>query len=106
MLIAFKTTEQRISLWIKAINARYYDYLRKKSTLTIKWEEHENYQLKEKSEKIIITVIENEEKLFVITIFTTTERIQIQGSYYKHWANFEFPLLRSFYQTQQRNINK
>ena len=81
-------------MWIKAIIIRYFDTLKgNESSLTINWEEIENQQLEEKSEKIIITVSESEAKLFVISVFTTTGRTQVQGSGYRDWASFEFPLL-------------
>lgn len=93
LLVGFQTSEDRLKLWIKAIILRYVDYLAEQQGLDITWEETENYSFPDRPDKIKVSVKKNEAKLFVISVFVTTGRIQVQGSSYIHWATHEFPLL-------------
>ena len=76
--------------WIKHL---YNDFLQTDTAIKITWEDFESQQLENKAEKSKITVIKDEVKLFVISIFNTTGRLQIQGQHYEEWTAHEFPLL-------------
>ncbi|KXJ27931.1 hypothetical protein AC249_AIPGENE2884 [Exaiptasia diaphana] len=68
-LIAFSTTETRLPLWIKAITTRYLDILNNTDSFSATWEEYENLQMNGKSDKVVLTIRERDDKLFVISVF-------------------------------------
>ena len=93
-LVAFKTSEDRLTVWIKAIFTRYIDILRSlDDTVSSTWEEYDNLLQDGKADKIALTINQGKTKLFVLSIFVTTGRLQVQGSHYKEWSLYEFPLL-------------
>lgn len=92
-LVGFGTSETRLPLWIQAVIDRYIDNVSKEDECPVQWEEIECYWEPNKPDKIRLLVKRNEEKLFVLTLFITTGRIQTQGVYYEQWATEEFPVL-------------
>ena len=91
-LVGFHTSEERLKFWVEVIIARYIDNLSKQG-LQITWEETESFTDPYKPDKIQVIVERDGKKLFVLSIFITTGRIQVQGSAYIKWSNTEFPLL-------------
>jgi hypothetical protein len=94
--VAFSSTEERLPLWIKAMELRYKHcgsvFNNKIST---QWEEHDDTDDDTKCDKVLINLTshELEENLLSITIMVNKGRIQIQGKYMKEWGNDEFPIL-------------
>ena len=91
-LVGFRTSETRLQPWIGVIIARYVDFLHKQEGFSVSWEEIESPLHPDKPDKIQLSVKEGDIKLFVISIFITTGRIQVQGSCWREWSETEFPL--------------
>lgn len=89
--IGFRTNETRLVLWINTFIHRYTVQL-KEEGYDISWFET---QTDGKCEKIQMTVTSEKKKLFTISTFLTTGRIQIQGLMYVAWGLTEFPILLS-----------
>ena len=68
-----------------------------RSEYTVKWQEQNTAASEDKCERIVIHVHYEDSScdilLFVIGIFLTTGRIQIQGNFCQEWASNEMPLL-------------
>lgn len=92
-LVGFRTSEDRIALWIEAITTRYIDSMAHEQEVIVTWEELESYANPGKPDKIVLSVRRKDEKLFVLSVFITTGRIQVQGAYHAEWSTKEFPLL-------------
>lgn len=96
--LAFRTSEERLLLWISAFANRYNDLLTGNSAgYKVIWEEQDGYGSQSKYDKIIIHLVAKttafEEQLVVITIYVTTGRIMVQGKKFEDWSTHEFPVL-------------
>ena len=97
--LAFCTSENRLLFWITAFAQRYYELLTRQSAgYKVIWREQDGYSSPSKCDKLVIHLVEetstSEDILVVITIFTTTGRIQVQGKKIEAWSTHEFPVLR------------
>lgn len=95
--LGFSTSENRLPLWIAALQHRY-EIIGNAAAYKVAWEEEDNPTLSSKCEKITIRLLENtrtgeEEKLVVITVYVTTGRILVQGKKFEEWSKYEFPML-------------
>ena len=96
--LAFCTSENRLLFWITAFAQRYYELLTRQSAgYKVIWREQDGYSSPSKCDKLVIHLVEetstSEDILVVITIFTTTGRIQVQGKKIEDWSTHEFPVL-------------
>ena len=97
--LAFCTSENRLLFWITTFAQRYYELLTRQSAgYKVIWREQDGYSSPSKCDKLVIHLVEetstSEDILVVITIFTTTGRIQVQGKKIEDWSTHEFPVLR------------
>ena len=94
ILVAFKMSEDRLTVWIKAISTLSIDILRSlDDTVSSSWEEYDYLLQDGKADKIALSINQGKSKLFVLSIYLTTGRLQVLGSHYKEWSIYEFPLL-------------
>ena len=93
--VAFATSEERMPLWIEALQARYRDGLHDNAKITTRWEENDNKEDAAKCEKVTIYLTSskgtNTQNLLTITALINHGRIQIHGKSYKEWGDKEFP---------------
>lgn len=94
-LVAFSTTEERLPLWIKAMDLRYKDGFVDDKKLIAHWEEQNNADDPSKCDKVTITLTskENDKNIIVITVMVDKGRIQVQSRFIKEWSSEEFPTL-------------
>ena len=97
-VVSFKTSEDRLLLWIKTFAIRYYKYLNTVG-YRVSWQEQECYSCATKSDKIILHIStadeDNEEQLVTVSVFISTGRIMVQGKRFAEWSSDEFPALLS-----------
>ena len=95
--LAFSISENRLLLWIAALQHRYYEITGNAADYKVIWEEQDSPSSNSKCDKITIHLISNtpngEEKLVAITVFVTTGRILVRGKKFEEWSRFEFPTL-------------
>ena len=110
---AFKTSQDNILHWIKAIQHQYFDALKDSSTLTVKWIDclnkdetqfdsielkvfHSRHDNKHEAAAKEVSEVDssNAQLLFTLHIYLTTGVIMCQGIAYESWAVAEFPHLK------------
>jgi hypothetical protein len=91
-MVAFSTNEENILRWIKALYNRYYLGLNDNENITTRWEEQPTYNDPSKCDKIILHLEDNSKNsISTITIYNSTGRINIQGSYPKRMGKQRIP---------------
>ena len=95
--VAFTTTEERITTWIKVFYQRYHVQQNnhgEQGPLKSTWEEQQAQNDPNKCEKITLTLhLEGkkpQESIVTIIIYCSTGRIQIQGRFLRKWGDNEF----------------
>ena len=109
--IAFTTSEEIITTWIKTFYLRYCSEAIKDGGTTLKstWDETPAQNDATKSEKISITLSTDDEKTQVntvtIIIYCSTGRIQIQDKSVRVWGDNEFPIIKDLVDQNVRNTS-
>ena len=99
--VAFTTTEERITTWIKVFYQRYHVQQNnhgEQGPLKSTWEEQQAQNDPNKCEKITLTLhLEGkkpQESIVTIIIYCSTGRIQIQGRFLRKWGDNEFDMIK------------
>jgi ribosomal protein S15P/S13E len=102
--IAFTTSEERITTWIKTFYLRYCSEAIKDGGTTLKstWDETPAQNDATKSEKISITLSTD---TVTIIIYCSTGRIQIQCKSLRVWGDNEFPIIKDLVYQNVRNTS-
>lgn len=102
-MVAYRTTQTRVRHWIKALNVFLFDYLGdhpdNKGKYQIDWAHDPVNWNPTTLKSIAIDVSSKEDKLnplmYKLTLFLKTGTIQVQGHYYKTFADAHFPVLKA-----------
>ena len=94
-MVVFSSTEERMPLWINALNLRYNNGLADSDKVSITWKEEDNEDDPSKCDKISVSLTfrESRKNIIMLNVLVNKGRIQCQGRYIRDWGNTEFPAL-------------
>ncbi|CAG2229763.1 unnamed protein product [Mytilus edulis] len=101
-MVGYRTTQDRVRLWIKALNVYVFEYLgdhpENKDKYQIDWTHDPVKWTPSNLKSIAIDVTTKVDKhnplMYKLTLFLKTGTLQVQGHYYKTFASQHFLVLR------------
>lgn len=98
-MVGFRTNHSRLTAWLTALGAYYYEYLGKKEDINVSWVDSPSVisntdSLKSVTVEVSSTSTEDQNSLmYKLTFFVKTGFLQAQGNHFDIFVKRDFPLL-------------